>query len=71
MRTPVGEHLVAPTEHSYGDLLPEPVDAAHMEPIDVIPKVLRDCVAGNETQQGVETQAVGAIYLIGSKDEEV
>ena len=69
MRAPVSEHLVVPTEHSYGDLLPEPGNATRPEPIDVVSIGLRDRVAGNGPQHGVETQAVGAVYLSGRKDE--
>ena len=65
---PVGEHLVVPTEHSYGDLLPEPGNATRPEPIDVVSKWLRDRVAGNRPQQGVKVQAVGAVYLCGCED---
>ena len=52
MRTPVGEHLVVPTEHSYGDLLPELGYATRPKPLDVISDVLRDRVAGNGPQPG-------------------
>ena len=45
MRAPVSEHLVVPTEHSYGDLLPEPGNATRPEPIDVVSKWLRDRVS--------------------------
>ena len=69
MRAPVSEHLVVPTEHSYGDLLPEPGNATRPEPIDVVSEWLRDRVAGNGPQQGVKTQAVGAVYLCGREDD--
>ena len=48
--TPVGEqNLVIPTEHSYGDLLPEPGNAPRPEPSDIVSERLRDRVAGNGT----------------------
>ena len=71
MRAPVSEHLVIPTEHSYGDLLPEPGNATRPEPIDVVSEWLRNCVAGIGPQQGVVTQAVGVVYHCGREDEDV
>ena len=71
MRPPVCEHLVVTTEHSRGDMLPEPSNAPRPEPIDVISERLRDGKVGNGPQQVIVETAERSKYLHGGKDEAV
>ena len=59
------------TEHSRGDMLPEPSNAPRPEPIDVISERLRDGKVGNGPQQVIVETAERSKYLHGGKDEAV
>ncbi len=68
MRPPVCERLVVTTEHSYGDLLPEPGSATRPEPIDVIAKGCGTAKLAMVRSRVIVATAERSKYLHGGED---